>query len=526
MAGETRGEREVWSGDIALSPVPRTGRGGEKFRPSTLEDGRPRQEVPRAPPVRPGEEGAELDEVPERDEEEEVPEERLPGPGRLAVDPDHPEPEQALSRAPSGRGVPQEEEDQGDGLGDPEERGEPLGRPGKEEEGGEDDRRRDDERPSREDEEVDPRRRGTEPPPLRRDGPAAVEEGPRAARVRSGLVPHSPSVARFLRELPGRPKAELHIHLEGSISPATAVLLSGRRPGGGRFPDRAAFRARRRPGSPEAFLAFYRDVCVLLRSPDDYALVASDLSRRLARERIVHAEVYVSPAVVEKIGLPWGPVRDAVERVFARHEAAGRGRISVLLDSVRQWGPAAAERVLDLHEREPWPRAVGFGLGGEEASVPAREFAGLYRRVRRLGLAPLVHAGEWAGPDSVADALRWLAPVRIAHGFRAAEDPALVRRIVRSGVALDLCPGSNAATGAVAAPRHPALELLRAGARLSLSTDDPGLFGTSLWSEFERLARLGATAQELAGVRRAAFAASLPRRAPLHAQVSPPRTRS
>ncbi len=339
-------------------------------------------------------------------------------------------------------------------------------------------------------------------------------------------MPFAPSVARFLRELPGLPKAELHIHLEGSISPSTAVRLSRRRPGGGRFPDRAAFRARRSPGSPEAFLSFYRDVCVLLRSPDDYALVAADLCRRLARERIVHAEVYVSPAVVEKMALPWGPVRDAVEGVFARHEAAGRGRVLVLLDSVRQWGPAAAERVLDLHETEPWPRAVGFGLGGEEASVPAREFAGTYRRVRRLGLAPLVHAGEWAGPDSVADALRWLSPVRIAHGFRAAEDPSLVRRLVRSGVGLDLCPGSNAATGAVTGPRHPALDLLRAGARVSLSTDDPGLFGTTLRSEFVRLARLGATARELAAARRGAFAAALAAPAPLHGQAGPPRTRA
>jgi adenosine deaminase len=237
--------------------------------------------------------------------------------------------------------------------------------------------------------------------------------------------------------------------------------------------------------------------------------VARDLVRRLRRERIVHAEVYVSPAVVERIGLPWLEVRDAVEAVLARHELRGGGRVTVLLDSVRQWGPDAAMRVLDLHEALPWPRARGFGLGGEEASVPAREFAAVYRRVRRLGLAPLVHAGEWAGPDSVAEALRWLSPVRLAHGFRAAEDGALVRRLAGKGVALDLCLSSNEATGAVASGKHPALALLRAGVPVSLSTDDPGLFGATLRSEFARLARLGASAKELEAVRRTAFRKAL-----------------
>jgi adenosine deaminase len=141
---------------------------------------------------------------------------------------------------------------------------------------------------------------------------------------------------------------------------------------------------------------------------------------------------------------------------------------------------------------------VGFGLGGVEASIPAREFAPVYRRVRALGLAPLVHAGEWAGPESVAEALRWLAPFRIAHGIRAAEDPALVRALARAGVVLDVCPTSNLATGAAGAGKpHPVLDLLRAGVRVTLSTDDPGLFGTTLHAEYRRLATWGATAREL-----------------------------
>ncbi|HQR46701.1 MAG TPA: adenosine deaminase family protein, partial [Thermoanaerobaculia bacterium] len=306
---------------------------------------------------------------------------------------------------------------------------------------------------------------------------------------------------RFLSRFRTAPKVELHLHLEGCVAPATLVRLSARWPRP-IFPDPASVRARRRlRGDFREFLAFYRDVCRCLTGPDDYAAVARDLVRRLRRERIRHIEVYVSPAVVERIGLPWDPVRDALEAVFAGHERRGGGRIRVLLDSVRQWGPAAAHRVLALHERRPWPRAVGFGLGGDETAVPAREYADVYARARRLGLAPLVHAGEWGGPESVAAALRWLAPVRIAHGIRAAEDSALTRWLARRGVALDVCPSSNVATGALPsldAVAQRVRRLLAAGVPVSISTDDPGLFGATLHGEYRKLAAAGLTARELA----------------------------
>jgi len=265
------------------------------------------------------------------------------------------------------------------------------------------------------------------------------------------------------------------------------------------FPDLAGVRARRAGlGSPARFLAFYRDVCRLLRSPADYALVAEDLTRHLRRENVRHAEVYVSPAVVERIGLDWYDVAEALGKVFRAHENRGGGRILVLLDSVRHWGPDAAMRVLDLHERRPWRRAAGFGLGGDETALPARAFSRVYARARRLGLAPLVHAGEWSGPGSVAEAVKHLSPVRIAHGIGAAEDPVLLRLLARKGIVLDVCPVSNVLTGAIpAGAPHPARALLAAGVRVTLSTDDPGLFGTTLLGEYRLLAGGGASAREL-----------------------------
>ena len=314
-------------------------------------------------------------------------------------------------------------------------------------------------------------------------------------------MPPSSAPRRFLSRFRTAPKVELHLHLEGCVAPATLVRLSTRWPRP-IFPDMAAVRARRLlRGDFRAFLAFYRDVCRCLAGPADYAAVARDLVRRLRRERIRHVEVYLSPAIVERIGLPWNPVRDALEEVFAAHERRGGGRIAVLYDAVRQWGPDAAHRVLDHHERRPWPRARGFGLGGDETALSARDFARVYARLRALGLTPLVHAGEWSGPESVASALRWLTPVRIAHGIRAAEDPALMRALARRGVALDVCPSSNVATGALSSIGDVARSvrlLLGAGVPVTISTDDPGLFGATLHGEYRRLAAAGLAEGELA----------------------------
>jgi adenosine deaminase len=319
----------------------------------------------------------------------------------------------------------------------------------------------------------------------------------------------SPGVAAFFHAFPATPKAELHLHLEGAIAAPTLVRLSRRfrRPA---FPGLPDVRARQRPGDFRDFLALYRDVCRCLKSPADYALVARDLVRRLSRERIRYAEVYVSPAVIERMGLDWAGVRAAVESVFASFERRSGGRVVVLLDSVRQWGPAAADRVLDLHASSPWPRAAGFGLGGDETSIPSAAFGRVFDRARALSLAPLIHAGEWSGADSVAEAVESLRPVRIAHGFRAAEDPGLVRLLARKKIPLDICLRSNRATRAVApGDRHPVLELLRAGVPVSLSTDDPGLFRSTLRAEFAELARLGATRSELETVLANGFAFGL-----------------
>ena len=351
---------------------------------------------------------------------------------------------------------------------------------------------------ARHEDEIDPEGRGAHPEPGARRRPERNRTGFERLLVRwAPVTPRRDSLA-FLRRFASAPKVELHLHLEGAVPAATLVRLSSRSPKP-IFPDVASVRARHESivgGAAQLQADVPIEAEKGLRRPEGPA--ARGLVARLARENVRWAEVYVSPAVVEKIGLDWFDVREALEHVFREHEAKGRGRVRVLLDFVRHWGPAAASRVLDLQAERPWPRVVGFGLGGDETAFAARDFAEAFRRGRKAGLLPIVHAGEWAGPESVADALRFLQPARIAHGIRAVEDPALLKTLARTGIVCDVCPTSNLRTGAV--PRgaeHPLLRMLRAGVPVTLSTDDPGLLGTTLLGEFRRAASWGATGADL-----------------------------
>lgn len=256
------------------------------------------------------------------------------------------------------------------------------------------------------------------------------------------------------------------------------------------FGSEGAFeRARAQCRQAGSFLRLFADCCRLFSGPADYALAAEALGGSLARE-VDHAEIYVSPEIWKKFGLDAAETLRRIDRAFAEVEARTGCRLFLLLDSVRQWGPEAAERVLDFHEETRIGRVVGFGMGGEENARPAREFRKAYERARRLGLRTSIHAGEWCGPESVEEALDEIAPERIDHGVRAAEDPRLLRRLAREAVTLCVAPSSNVATGVVESWKaHPLPRLLDAGVEVCLSADDPTVFETTTRGEYERAKR-------------------------------------
>jgi adenosine deaminase len=282
--------------------------------------------------------------------------------------------------------------------------------------------------------------------------------------------------------------ADLHLHFEGCVPRVTLLELA--RKNGHSFGVEGAFpTALARSREAGSFLRLFADCCRVFRTPEDYVVAAAAVARRLGEE-LAHAEIYVSPEIWSRFGLDPSAVLSGIDRAFADAEEKTGKRARLLLDSVRQWGTAAAERVLDFFEQNPLPRIVGFGIGGDEGAVRAREFRGVYERARRLGLATTIHAGEWAGPESVAEALDELSPDRIDHGVRSVEDPRLLARLARSRVPLCVAPSSNLATGVASGwQTHPLPRLLDAGVAVCLSADDPTIFETSTAEEYRRARR-------------------------------------
>ncbi len=281
--------------------------------------------------------------------------------------------------------------------------------------------------------------------------------------------------------------ADCHLHFEGCLPEETVASLATA--SGHRFASAGAFERERAAVEDKAgFLALYAEICRLFRRPEDFLGAARDVAARLGADGVGYAEIYVSPEIFRRLGLPAAECLAAVAAAF-EETGPGRARCRILLDSVRQWGPEAAERVLDLYESRRLPAVVGFGLGGDESAFPAAAFGGVYLRARALGLRTSVHAGEWEGPESVAEALDALRPDRLDHGVAAARDERLLARLAEEGTVLCVAPSSNRITGAVPDRAiHPLARLLDAGVRVALSADNPLLFSTTTRGEY-RIAR-------------------------------------
>lgn len=276
--------------------------------------------------------------------------------------------------------------------------------------------------------------------------------------------------------------ADCHVHFEGALPRETLGRLARR--AGHAFAAPEAFETRRRAMADAAgFLSLYAEICRLFRSPEDYGQAAREIARSLAADGVGYAEVHVSPEICSRVGLDPAACLEALDEGFRSEEKICACRI--LLDTVRHWGPEAAERVLDLHEKRPLAAVVGFGMGGDETSLPAAAFAGAYARARALGLKTSVHAGEWAGPQSVSEALDALRPDRVDHGIASAREPRLLERLADELTILCVAPTGNVATGAAKSfEEHPLPALIEAGVRVALCADDPLLFATTTSGEY------------------------------------------
>ncbi len=286
------------------------------------------------------------------------------------------------------------------------------------------------------------------------------------------------------------PKSDLHLHLEGSIDPETLCEL---------VPGLSADEvwARYRYADFAGFIEAYKWVVFHLNRPEDYGLALRRLLERLESQNVVYAEITISAGVCVFRGREFGPIFIALQ-----HEAA-RSRVQVawILDGVRQFGVEHVWEVARLAAERAGEGVVAFGIGGDEVAGPVEWFGDVFRFVRDRGLHLTVHAGETSGPESVWGAVR-LGAERIGHGIRAAADPALLDYLREHAIPLEICLSSNLCTGAVRRLKeHPVRRIYDAGVPITLGTDDPAMFHTSLEREYDLAAQaFGFSDEELSGI--------------------------
>lgn len=283
-------------------------------------------------------------------------------------------------------------------------------------------------------------------------------------------------------------KAELHVHLEGSVEAETLLAIDPSL-------DRGEIAARLTCRTFDEFLKNYIWTIKLLQTPEHYALATRHLLERLATQEVTYAEITLSAGVVTWKGQDLAAVYEAIWKESQRSPV----KTFWILDAVRQWGAELAQPVAEFSVLRRGDGVVAFGIGGDEARGPAEWFRDVFAYARDGGLRLVCHAGETVGPESIWAALE-IGAERIGHGITAAQDPALLAALRERQVPLEISISSNVCTGVVPSlEAHPVRKIFDAGVPVVLNTDDPSFFGTTLEREYEIAERVfGLPVEELA----------------------------
>ena len=307
-------------------------------------------------------------------------------------------------------------------------------------------------------------------------------------------------------------KAELHCHIEGAASPEL-VIRQAQKYGADPSPfirDGAFVWS-----DFTSFLAAYDFSASLFRSEDDYARLADHYLTSLARDGAIYSEIFISPDHAEKAGLSPQAYATALGEGMERARARTGIEARMIVIGIRHFGVQAVETAARFAARCRHPLVTGFGMAGEERFGELEDYVRAFEIAREAGLGITVHAGELAGWESVAAALDFINPSRIGHGVRAIENPDMVKRIAERGVVLECCPGSNVALGVFPSfAEHPFPKLRAAGCKVTLNSDDPPYFRTSLKREYDMAAEhFGMSEKDLAAITRTAIEAAFVDRA-------------
>jgi len=294
----------------------------------------------------------------------------------------------------------------------------------------------------------------------------------------------------------GLPKAELHVHHVGSASPAIVSELAMRHPGAVPV-DTEELRRFFEFRDFAHFVEVYLAVVALIRTDADVRYLTYEVARELATtQQVRYAELTCTPYTSvlpddPDHGIPIEAYTEAIEDARLAAERDFGIVLRWIYDIPGESGMPAADATLSFATNHRVDALVGFGLGGPEIGVSRPQFKPHFDAARRVGLRSVPHAGETTGPETVWDAIRVLGAERIGHGTSAAQDPKLLEHLAKHGIPLEVCPSSNVATRAVASlDEHPIQAFRDAGVTVTVNSDDPSMFGTSLNHEYEIAARL------------------------------------
>ena len=284
-----------------------------------------------------------------------------------------------------------------------------------------------------------------------------------------------------------KPKVELHLHLEGGAPPAFIKGLAREKhlDLSGLFTESGAYRFT----DFWDFLKVYEAAVTTLQSPQDFQRLTLAVLEESARNGVVYTEVFLSPDFCGNRDLgAWREYLHAIQEAAAQAEASMGIVMRGIVTCIRHWGPDKARQAARCAAETAGQFIRGFGIAGDEKIGKHKDFGWSFDMAREAGLHLTAHAGEWDGPESVRDAIRDLRVDRIGHGARAIEDLALVDEIAEREIVLELCPGSNVALGLFPTFRqHPIGEMYRRGVKVSISTDDPPFFHTTMQREYQML---------------------------------------
>jgi aminodeoxyfutalosine deaminase len=283
----------------------------------------------------------------------------------------------------------------------------------------------------------------------------------------------------------GLPKAELHVHHVGSASPRIVAELARRHPSTAVPKDETELAAYFEFDDFATFIEIYLTVVDLVRTPDDVRMLTYEIGREMAAQSIRYAELTCTPYTSLAAGIPAEAFCEAIEAARAEAERDFGLVLRWCFDINGEDGLPAAEETARIATQIAPAGLVSFGLGGPEIGWPRPQFKPYFDQAIAAGLHSAPHAGESTGPQSIWDSIRELRAERIGHGTSSTQDPELLAYLVEHGIALEVCPTSNIATKVVASlDQHPIREMAAAGVTVTVNSDDPPMFGTTLNREY------------------------------------------